>query len=408
MEEVGLKLGRGLLRDVPTWLTHYVAHCALYMKREVAKLPRHILDDHRKTVEKELAKSRGGWKPPPFGLGDAEIEAMAVRENRLQSMAICLSRVRYMLGRGPEKLPFASAPPPARPLTAREVAEKMFGPKDSMVQGLLQAMKPHARSAKDADDHSAEVRHAEFNAEVERIAREATDLKNCPDPEKSLKSGLIRLRDALASMPPTPSARHDVAAELVHLHAHTRRYWSVRRGDHHGAFTAEEIPVRENEVNSFGIGAEGASEQIVKQVRPEYKAGTAGGALLVWYKQEMSDPLQWVNANRRGCVIVPDLSCAYSPRPGVAVAKCGAREREAWLAHLAEHPEDPWPQHTGPWGPANAQRLIGSPVLDAFMAAHEAGWGTRFGGGRDEEDEPGKPRLDPDVLTWLLDRKHPE
>ena len=284
----------------------------------------------------------------------------------------------------------------------------MFGPKDSMVQGLLQAMKPHARSAKDADDHSAEVRHAEFNAEVERIAREATDLKNCPDPEKSLKSGLIRLRDALASMPPTPSARHDVAAELVHLHAHTRRYWSVRRGDHHGAFTAEEIPVRENEVNSFGIGAEGASEQIVKQVRPEYKAGTAGGALLVWYKQEMSDPLQWVNANRRGCVIVPDLSCAYSPRPGVAVAKCGAREREAWLAHLAEHPEDPWPQHTGPWGPANAQRLIGSPVLDAFMAAHEAGWGTRFGGGRDEEDEPGKPRLDPDVLTWLLDRKHPE
>ena len=408
MEEVGLKLGRGLLRDVPTWLTHYVAHCALYMKREVAKLPRHILDDHRKTVEKELAKSRGGWKPPPFGLGDAEIEAMAVRENRLQSMAICLSRVRYMLGRGPEKLPFASAPPPTRPLTAREVAEKMFGPKDSMVQGLLQAMKPHARSAKDADDHSAEVRHAEFNAEVERIAREATDLKNCPDPEKSLKSGLIRLRDALASMPPTPSARHDVAAELVHLHAHTRRYWSVRRGDHHGAFTAEEIPVRENEVNSFGIGAEGASEQIVKQVRPEYKAGTAGGALLVWYKQEMSDPLQWVNANRRGCVIVPDLSCAYSPRPGVAVAKCGAREREAWLAHLAEHPEDPWPQHTGPWGPANAQRLIGSPVLDAFMAAHEAGWGTRFGGGRDEEDEPGKPRLDPDVLTWLLDRKHPE
>ena len=406
MEEVGLKLGRGLLRDVPTWLTHYVAHCALYMKREVAKLPRHILDDHRKTVEKELAKSKGGWKPPPFGLGDAEIEAMAVRENRLQSMAICLSRVRYMLGRGPEKLPFASAPPPARPLTAREVAEKMFGPKDSMVQGLLQAMKPHARSAKDDDDHSAEVRHAEFNALVEQIARESTEPEN--DPEKSLKSGLIRLRDALASMPSTPSARHDVAAELVHLHAHTRRYWSVRRGDHHGAFTAEEIPVRENEVNSFGIGAEGASEQIVKQVRPEYKAGTAGGALLVWYKQEMSDPLQWVNANRRGCVIVPDLSCAYSPRPGVAVAKCGAREREAWLAHLAEHPEDPWPQHTGPWGPANAQRLIGSPVLDAFMAAHEAGWGTRFGGGRDEEDEPGRPRLDPDVLTWLLDRKHPE
>ena len=117
------------------------------MKREVAKLPRHILTDHRRTIEREMAKSKGGWKPPPFGLGDAEIEAMAVRENRLQSMAICLSRVRYMLGRGPEKLPFAAAPPPMRPLGEREVAEKMFGAhRDSMTSALLQAMAPHAVS----------------------------------------------------------------------------------------------------------------------------------------------------------------------------------------------------------------------------------------------------------------------
>ena len=400
MEEVGLKLNRGLLRDAPAWLTHYVAHCALYMKREVAKLPRHILADHRRTIEREMAKSKGGWKPPPFGLGDAEIEAMAVRENRLQSMAICLSRVRYMLGRGPEKLPFAAAPPPMRPLGEREVAEKMFGAhRDSMTSALLQAMAPHARHGDDA------VRHAKFASELERVGQ--TIVSPTPtDSPTSLKDGLIWLRDQLAAMPVTPGARHDVAAELVHLHAATRRYWAVAKDEHHGGFTADEIPVRENEVNSYGIGAEGASEQIVKQVKPEYKAGTAGGALLVWYKQEMSDPLQWVNSNRRGSVALPDLTCAYSPRPEVAVTKAGAREREAWLAHLTVHPEDPWPQNTGPWGPANAQKLVGSPILDAFVAAHSEGWGTTYGGGDESEDEGRRPRVDPDVLTWLLDRKH--
>ena len=32
MEEVGLRCGRGLLRDAPPWLAHFVGHMALYMK----------------------------------------------------------------------------------------------------------------------------------------------------------------------------------------------------------------------------------------------------------------------------------------------------------------------------------------------------------------------------------------
>jgi len=43
--------------------------------------------------------------------------------------------------------------------------------------------------------------------------------------------------------------------------------------------------------------------------------GTAAGALLMWYKQDMSDPAMYVASNRKGCIVLPDISCAYSTRP---------------------------------------------------------------------------------------------
>jgi hypothetical protein len=39
----------------------------------------------------------------------------------------------------------------------------------------------------------------------------------------------------------------------------------------------------------------------------------------MWYKQEMSDPAMWVASNRKGVITLPDLGCAYSPRPEVPV-----------------------------------------------------------------------------------------
>ena len=50
----------------------------------------------------------------------------------------------------------------------------------------------------------------------------------------------------------------------------------------------------------------------------------------------------------------------------------------------------------------NAQRLMGSPALDAFLTAHENGWGTLRGGGPatgDTDEDP--PRIDDATLEWL-------
>ena len=428
MAEVGLKIGRGLLRDAPPWLAHFVGHVARFMRRELARLPRDILAEHRATTAKEVKKANGKWIPPPFGLGDAEIEALSVRENRLQSMAICLSKVRYLLGRGSERAPFADAPPPMTSLDERDVAARFFGTgRDSMLQNLVACMAPHARHGEDA------VAHAAFVSEAEQVAREvrrgagaeyvrgdakdddakedakddAKDAKDAnsdgsPSPRRSVREGLLWLRDRLASMPPTRGARHDVAAELVHMHAHTRRRWVNSAHAAHAALRADPIEVRENEVNSYGIGAEGASAKIVQSVERTYKPGTVSGSLLMWYKQDIGDPVQWVQSNRKGVITLPDLSCAYSSRPEISVARATPRERETWLAHLAATPDQPWPMNSGPWGVSNAQRVHGSPMLDAYVDAHENGWGTTRGG---EPDGEGAPKVDAAVLAWLLDRK---
>ena len=425
LESIGLRPGRGLLRDVPDWLVRYVGSLALFMSTELKRLPRDILDEHRASTAKEVRRSGGSWKPPPFGLGDAEIEALSVRENRAQSVAICLSKVRYLLGRGAEEgdegrvARRKSAPPPFRAAseTDFETRAKFFGAhRDALVRVLLQSMAPHARHGDAAAAHAAFA--AEVNEVAAKVCGSGRDSDPAPDgetvspspneivaPTMSLREGLLWLRDRLASMPVTPGARHDIAADLVHLCACTRRRFAASASPSHAAMRGEPVAVRENEVCSFGIGAEGASAKIVKKMDVLYKPHAAAFSLLMWYKQDASDPAQYVNSNRRGCVTLPDVNCAYSPRPEVPVARAGAEERDAWLRLMRTNPGAPWPLSTGPWGVSNAQRLMGSPALDAFVDAHENGWGTLRGGEpatEDKSEDP--PRIDDATLEWLEKR----
>ena len=407
-----------------------------------------------------------------------------------------------MLGRGGAKKNIAHTPAPFRYLETEtsesdntEVALKFFGPhQKSLVKVLVQAMAPHARHG------DARSRHLSFCDEMDDIARQVCGSRNgvvvggeegdaggdCEreddekeddgddeedaetkiteraeranttgktanqnrgsdaddaafvPPSMSIKAGLLWLRDKLSSMDVTPGARHDIAADLVHLHAHTQKRWVVSDDQTHRSLKTEPIAVRENEgtcfpittfrlpdcpyqtdtfffivsVNSFGIGAEGASAKIVKKIPQVYKPHAAAMSLLTWYKQDAFDSGQFVNSNRKGCVTLPDVNCAYSPRPEVVVARSGRKEREVWLICLRKAPDMAWPMASGPWGVSNHQKLLGSPALDVFVDAHQRGWGTTRGGdpveesdGHRKNDNKAPPKIAEDVLEWLENRK---
>ena len=132
------------------------------------------------------------------------------------------------------------------------------------------------------------------------------------------------------------------------------------------------VLVREDEVTAWGVGAGGGGEKIVARVEKSYKPGFAAAAMLLWHKQETADPTQHIFTNRKGNLSMPDIACCYSSRPGNNLARAKRLEHETWIQHLKSWPEEPWPQSSGPWGPTNQQRLLGSPILDAWMKGERA------------------------------------
>ena len=364
---VGFYPGKGLLRNCPGWLLQFVGDVAVYMDTELNELPKHILAAAKKEHAKLLEKN----PQAEFSYTEkfAKIDALAMRENRTQCVAIMLSKLRRLLTRarddGPQKSVyecmdvFEKSAPPYVTLTEAEIAAHFWGSgpenfEKSIVCGLIRAMGPHERK-NDAD------KFIKWTSMVESVAVEVRKGK------MTRKESLLWLRDELKKLKQTDGARHDLAAGLIHLYAETNRFWQPSSAPEHQVYKSDKVAVREDEVNAWGVGAGGGGDKIVARVEKTYRPGFSAATMLQWHKQEMADPTQYITANRRGNLSMPDIACCYSSRPGQPLARSSDREHETWLAHLQSWPEEPWPQSSGPWGVANSQKLIGSPVLDAWM-----------------------------------------
>jgi len=374
LSDVGYYTGKGLLRKCPGWLLQFVGEIAVYMNLELNELPKHILEAAKKEHEKLSAKGDGRHE---FTYTEkfAKIDALAMRENRTQCVAIMLSKVRRLLTRPRDGKPqksvydcldvFEKAEAPYVQLSEEEIAAQFWGAsaenfEKSIVCGLLRAMGPHERK-RDAAGFVLWASAVEGVAEKVRAGK------------MKRKESLLWLRDELKKLPRSKGARHDLAAGLLHLYASTERIWQPSSAPEHSVYKSDKtVLVREDEVTAWGVGAGGGGDKIVARVEKAYKPGFTAAAMLLWHKQETADPTQHIFANRKGNLSMPDIACCYSSRPGNDLARAGEREHETWIQHLKSWPEEPWPQSSGPWGPTNQQRLLGSPILDAWMKGDRA------------------------------------
>ena len=101
LESLGFRIGCGILADAPKWLTNYYAKVASFIDHERETLPPLIYEAAKEHHINRRKRGDPGYRGEfVYTEKNAEIEAMAVRENRIQALAVCMSKIRRLLTLG--------------------------------------------------------------------------------------------------------------------------------------------------------------------------------------------------------------------------------------------------------------------------------------------------------------------
>ncbi|KAI5060431.1 hypothetical protein GOP47_0024851, partial [Adiantum capillus-veneris] len=273
-------LGSCLLDGLPGWTIKYAAGVVRFVNEEKKFLPREIL----KNILGERKLERAG-ESEAF---EAEIQADGVFNTRLQNLAITLDKVRYVFKRlygNP-----ALAPPPLKMLKPMEVVSLIWKHENSVVADLLHGMSQHI-SKEDLLDFKRRVRE-----------HEPSQIGNI---EKNLQQSLIWLRDELCKAPITCASRHDGAADLIHMYAYTKLF-----------FTCQDYPTFESPpltISPLDLGPKhahklGAASSM--EWTKTYSKDYVLGQLIFWYEPNVAEPGASLAKASKGCLSLPDpISC---------------------------------------------------------------------------------------------------
>ncbi|XP_058006049.1 histone-lysine N-methyltransferase ATXR3 isoform X2 [Hevea brasiliensis] len=277
-------LGSCLLGGLPDWVVAYSARLVRFINLERTKLPdeilRHNLEEKRKYFSDiclEVERS------------DAEVQAEGVYNQRLQNLAVTLDKVRYVMRSvfgDPKK-----APPPLERLSPEETVSFLWKGEESLVEELLQCMSPHV----DTDllnDLKSKIR-AHDPLESDNVQRE-------------LEKSLLWLRDEIRSLPCTYKCRHDAAADLIHVYAHTRCFFRVQE---YKKFTSPPV-----HIGPLDLGPKYADKlgEGIHEYRKTYCENYCLGQLIYWHIQTNAEPDCSLAKAGRGCLSLPDIGSFYA------------------------------------------------------------------------------------------------
>ena len=409
LESIGFRLDQGVLAGAPKWLTNYISKVAFFIDFEREKLPTRILLATKEYHEKR--RKRGFNDNFTYDEKNAVIEAMAMRENRIQALAVCVSKVRRLLtlGEGFDSPKYGKSPPPFSKLSGKKIIEKFWFYKPelennrkkheqqeppSIAKFLKQTITAHSR--RKTLSNAQREKYLAFLSLLEFKSKEMMDACGSEDEDDtSFRSknhnALVWLRDALLDLPVTPCARHDLCADIIHLFASTENLYVFNvDAPCYQPQKGLMIDVREDEMMAFGVGAQAASHEIASSHQKTYKKDFATCALLTWHKQDLPEPTRIVHSSFKGCAVLPDISCCYGNHAEAKAITNGddLEVRSKWLSSLIERSDSVWDKNCGPWGLGNVQKLIGSPMLDQ--------WRKRELGGNST--------LNDEILDWLRTR----
>ncbi|KAG0624404.1 hypothetical protein M758_3G245200 [Ceratodon purpureus] len=343
-------LGPSLLDGLPQWVIKYAAGIVSYLNFERLRLPDELMKaDMQRHTGLEIDRQ------------DIEVQTEGVYNQRLQNLAITLDKVRHILAKlyGEDA---SMAPPPLRMLEPHELVDFIWKGKDSVVGELLQCMAVHA---------------PEGLADLTRQIQE----HNPPpggDIEENLRKSLLWLRDTLRKVPATCVGRHDAAADLIHLYAYTKYFFT---NYDYGLVDSQPILIY---ACDLGPKHSGSGPYMW---RKSYSKNYIWGQLISWFRQTSADPGASLVQDRRGCLMLPDISSCYA-RTIQHDFRCGYsdKDRKRMVMHMETHPQKKWTRKFTPelWNFKSDRGLFGSPMLDAAVS---------------------KTKLNKECIQWLKTRE---
>lgn len=382
-------VGASLLTELPAWLVRYLAGLAQFCEQEKAELPDALMA--------KPPDAHGFVYTRHFAEGDAFSNYSA----RVGTIAVTIDRARRAMDewRKAQIDETARPPPPVVRCGADEVAERLWLGEEAVARRLLGAIRPHLAAAQ-LEELSQGVVSRDGAV---RIDASSGDLS-------ALRTALLWLRDALLALGGgSDSARHDLAADLLHLHAHSKLHLTLSE---YAEFQSEPVEVMAADLPPVAQAelARRAAEEPARRAEmlkggPErncdghlvaerregtkYERGYMPAQLLNWNSEDMAaanvEPSTALQ--RRGCIQLPDIRSCYAAEAGGALPKrAAAGQRKRTVAHLQSTPNRGWPPHWCWRYDAESRPLLSSPMLD--LAAGESS--------REEYDEQ--------IVGWLRAR----
>eukprot|EP00850_Spirogloea_muscicola_P023604 SM000371S13656 [mRNA] locus=s371:52674:63220:- [translate_table: standard] len=358
--------GKCLLHDLPDWAVKYAARLVEFIAEERKLLPGILYKEGRKGRRRPMQRLQDDGED---SLEAAQEQAEGVWLSRLQNLAITLDKVRYCLkvlyGEAKEGLP------PLRILSPRELIQKLWigdgSSEASVVNQMLKCVAPHMEKA--------------AMARLWQEVRSRDGVPETTEGMRQLRVNLLWLRDYLLTLESSAVSRHDAAADLLHLYAHTETFFTTQEYD---AFDSPPLVIRKEDLGlrSGGAAVDGGDREWSKT----YDRDHILGQLVYWFKQTVADPGHSLAAARRGCLVLPDPSSCYSRNQQQAVMRAyGPQQRKEMFDKMENKPQKHWQKANDKWlWDYRNRQLYGSPMLDATMA--------------------GRSLCGSELMAWLRDR----
>ncbi|KAH7365252.1 hypothetical protein KP509_18G017200 [Ceratopteris richardii] len=332
-------LGSCLLDGLPEWTIKYAVGVVRFINEEKKFLPREIL----KNIVNERKLERAGESEAL----EAEIQADGVFNTRLQNLAITLDKVRYAFKRiyGNPSL----APPPLRMLKPADVVGLIWKHDNSVVADLLAGVSQFI-SKEDLQEFKCRLREHEPSQEG--------------NIEKSLQQSLLWLRDELCKAPLSSVCRHDGAADLIHMYAYTKLFFTPQA---YPTFDSPPLTISPLDLGPKYAHKLGGASSLMEW-KKTYGKDYILGQLIFWNKPNVDDPGAGLLKASKGCLILPDPMSCYA-KPGHQHLVYGSMDRLQMLRRMEHKPSRSWTWKGQLFWEFNKninRQLFGSPMMDSI------------------------------------------